>query len=63
MKVLTWDELAGLQNALSDLTGYIGDNSCSDPDCCGGPYFSRAEFETAEQVLAGYGLKWNGSTD
>lgn len=61
--VLTWDEINTLRNALDDFTGYVSDNSCGDPDCCGGPYYEREDFERAESVLAGYGIKWNGSTE
>lgn len=63
MHVLTWDDINALRNALDDLIGYVADNSCSDPDCCGGPYYEKADFERAEALLAEYGIKWNGSTD
>lgn len=60
--ILTWDEIHTLADALDDLTGYVSDNSCTDPDCCDGPYFTREDFDAAERVLARYGLKWSAST-
>lgn len=63
MRVLTWDELYQLRNALDDFMGYVSDNSCSDPDCCGGPMYEKRDFDVAETVLAGFGIGWNGSTD
>lgn len=61
--VLTWGEIWALREALSDFTGYVSDNSCNDPDCCGGPFYEKADFERAETLLARYGIKWNGSTN
>ena len=63
MHVLTWAEIWALREALFDLTGYVADNSCNDPDCCGGPYYEKADLERAEALLAKYGIEWNGKTD
>jgi hypothetical protein len=61
--VLTWREIWDLREALAGLICYVSDNSCSDPDCCGEPYYDRADLEHAETLLACYGLKWNGKTE
>ena len=47
----TIDELNTLRNALNDIIGYLTDNSCGDPDCCGGPYYTDREYEEGLQVL------------
>ena len=63
MHILTWAEIWALRNALDDFTGFVSDNSCSDPECCGGPFYTVEEFDRAETLLASYGIKWNGKTE
>lgn len=60
---ITWDQLYELANAIEQITGYASDNSCGDPDCCGGPFYEKKDFDRAEELLASYGLKWNGTTE
>lgn len=55
---LTCGELMTLQDTLSSMTGYLTDNSCSDPDCCGGPFYQETDFEAGVQLLAEYGLEY-----
>lgn len=63
MKTLTWPEIWALKQALDDFTGYVSDNSCSDPDCCGGPFYDIDDYNRAKALLAGYWLKWNEETE
>lgn len=63
MHVLTWAEISAIRNALDDFIGYVSDNSCADPDCCGGPYYEQSDFDNAAALLAKYGIEWNGKTD
>jgi hypothetical protein len=44
-------ELNILRQAIDDVLGYLSDNSCGDPDCCGGPYYTHDEFEAGMQVI------------
>ena len=50
--------LNALQQACSDMLGYLSDNSCSDPDCCGGPFYERSDFYRGEKVLKSFGLQY-----
>jgi hypothetical protein len=50
-------ELNQLRNALDDILGYLTDNSCGDPDCCGGPYYSSSYFDSGAEVLRNFGLE------
>jgi len=58
VKVVTLDDLQRLSDALSDVTGFLTDNSCSDPDCCGGPFYEYRDFEDGLKVLAEFGLEF-----
>ena len=53
---ITLNDMYTLECALNDATGCLTDNSCHDPDCCGGPIYSRREFEEAVEVLKKFGL-------
>lgn len=55
---LTVDQLSALQYALGDVVGYLTDNSCGDPDCCGGPYYEEAAFNEGIALMAQYGLSY-----
>ena len=56
MKNLNLEDLFALRDAIRDVTDYVTDNSCSDPDCCGGPFSSVEDYEEGERTLASYGL-------
>lgn len=57
-KPLDLDALQNLRNAIDDVVGYLSDNSCSDPDCCGGPYYTEKDYESGLEVLALHGLTY-----
>ena len=50
------DGLNALHHALADVIGYLSDNSCGDPDCCGGPFYELDDYERGKRVLAQFGL-------
>jgi hypothetical protein len=56
MMVLDINDLNRLEWAMSDIIGYLSDNSCGDPDCCGGPYYEVEQYDAGVAVLAEYGL-------
>jgi hypothetical protein len=58
---LNLSQLKELEYAIADMTGYIGDNSCSDKDCCGGPFYTIDQFDEGAKILAKYGLMFNGA--
>lgn len=60
-KEVSLDDLQTLMQNLSDIIGYLTDNSCSDPDCCGGPYYFMSDFDNAQRFIeAKYGFKYKG---
>ncbi len=63
MREINISDLNNLQHALSDIIGYLSDNSCGDPECCGGPYYEKSDFERGEATLASFGLKWDGKIE
>ena len=62
MRELDINELQALYSALGEITGYLTDNSCSDPDCCGGPFYELSEFDAGVDMLEQYGLTVNRYT-
>jgi hypothetical protein len=58
MQIINLDGLQNLRFALDDVIGYLTDNSCSDPDCCGGPFYELEEYESGLKILQHYGLKY-----
>lgn len=50
------NELSELNYAISDILGYLTDNSCGDPECCGGPYYEKEEYDNGINLLKAYGL-------
>lgn len=56
MYKLTYEEVDELKWALSDIEGYLTDNSCGDPDCCSGPYYTAQEFNEAVTTLNKFNL-------
>lgn len=60
-KEVSLDDLQTLRNYLDDIIGYLTDNSCSDPGCCGGPYYFMSDFDDACRFIeAEYGIKYKG---
>lgn len=57
MTPITLLQLQILQDAIGDMVGYLTDNSCSDPDCCGGPFYTKECRDRAAKILAEYGLE------
>ena len=59
MKVVsTLEELQELQDALNDVIGYLTDNSCGDPDCCGGLYYTSKDYESGLSTLFKFGIDY-----
>jgi hypothetical protein len=54
------DQLNALRQACDDMLGYLSDNSCSDPECCGGPYYVKDDFERGQDTLRTLGLQFVG---
>lgn len=50
------NELRELNYAISDILGCLTDNSCSDPECCGGPYYEEEEYTKGLELLEKYEL-------
>lgn len=60
-KEVDLDALQTLRDSLDDIIGYLTDNSCADPDCCGGPYYFMSDFDDACRFLkAEYGIEYKG---
>lgn len=55
-------ELNALRFALDDVIGYLADNSCGDPECCGGPFYEREDFAGGVKTLESFGLTVNERT-
>jgi hypothetical protein len=51
-------QLNAIQQAASDMLGFLSDNSCGDPECCGGPYYEKADFERGDELLRSLGLRF-----
>jgi len=54
-------ELNKLRTAIEDVLVYLGDNSCGDPECCGGPYYTEQDFNDGLKVLFDYGIEYDGT--
>ena len=52
-------DLQNLEDAIREMVGYLTDNSCSDPYCCGGPYYTEEDFDAAHQTLKSFGLTYD----
>jgi hypothetical protein len=59
VKKIDLNGLQTLRDALGDVIGYLTDNSCSDPDCCGGPFYEREDFQRGCEVLKLHGLEFS----
>lgn len=61
--VSTLEGLQELQDALSDVIAYLADNSCGDPDCCDGPYYTKEEYERGLGILFKFGIEYDEGFD
>ena len=59
MTTLNLEQLTELLYAMQDVHGYLTDNSCSDPDCCGGPFYTEADYDAAAAIMLKYGLSYD----
>lgn len=50
-------DLPEIVEAVSSVYGYKTDNSCSDPDCCGGPLYTEDEYDRGINLLRGFGIE------
>ena len=62
MTTLTFAQLSDLADAIGNITGYLSDNSCGDPDCCGGPFFDKDQYDEGLKMLESFGLRFDPST-
>jgi hypothetical protein len=58
MTLINIDQLNALRQACDDILGYLSDNSCSDPECCGGPYYDHDDFERGQDTLRTLNLQF-----
>lgn len=56
---LSINEINELSHALDYAIGFMSDNSCSDPECCGGPWYTRDHFEESLAVMERFGLTFD----
>lgn len=52
------NDLNAIDQAISDILGYLSDTSCSDPECCGGPFYEYEDYAEGVKTLAAYGLEF-----
>lgn len=62
MTTLTFAQLSDLADAIGNITGYLSDNSCGDPDCCGGPFYDKDQYDEGLKMLESFGLRFDPST-
>ena len=62
MTTLTFAQLSDLEDAIGNITGYLSDNSCGDPDCCGGPFYDKDQYDEGLKMLESFGLRFDPST-
>ena len=53
------EALRALSWAIDDMIGYLADNSCGDPDCCGGPFYDETQFDHGIAVLGALGIEYD----
>ena len=56
------NDLNRINHALADVIGYLSDNSCGDPECCGGPYYEEGHFDDGVAILEEYGFTVDRAT-
>lgn len=57
MQKLNIYELQALQYSIDYVVGYLTDNSCSDPDCCGGPCYEHDDYIKDIEKLKEFGIE------
>jgi len=57
--MLNLTQLQELKWAIDYVVGYETDNSCSDPDCCGGPYYEREDYLECLETLKKFGIEYD----
>ena len=62
MTTLTFAQLSDLADAIGNITGYLSDNSFGDPDCCGGPFYDKDQYDEGLKMLESFGLRFDPST-
>jgi hypothetical protein len=60
LRKINIDDLNALANDIPQMLGYLTDNSCGDPDCCGGPFYTTEDFDQGVATLARFGLVYDG---
>ena len=58
MMKLNLTQLQELMRAIDYVVGYETDTSCGDPECCGGPYFDRDDYQEELEVLKQFGITY-----
>ena len=56
------NQLQMIQHAISDIVEYETDNSCGDPECCGGPWGSKEASDEGIDLLRKYGIVYTPET-
>ena len=62
MTTLTFAQLSDLADAIGNITGYLSDNSCGDPYCCGEPFYDKDQYDEGLKMLESFGLRFDPST-
>lgn len=50
-----------LYNVLDNIIVYETDNSCGDPECCGGPWVTREQYKAAVELLQEFGITYENN--
>lgn len=57
MITLSLEAAQDVREAIDYIVGHTTDNSCGDPDCCGGPYYDDDTAAEYEAELAALGIQ------
>lgn len=57
MIILSLEAAQEVSYAIDYIIGHATDNSCADPDCCGGPYYDDATAAEYAEILLAWGIK------
>ena len=52
------EQLRDIAEAINNIVGYETDNSCGDPECCGGPYYEIEDYQAAIVFLWRFGIEY-----
>lgn len=63
MRKINVYQLGDIVYSLNQLHGYLTDNSCSDPDCCGGPFYDEQDYTDGIAMLKELGLEYDPTKD